>query len=393
MSPGRAAAAVGMLAGVAVLAAGVGGCRLVSAPQRPGIPVRPPARPPAVLVLILAAGSPRARADFRDVVVATARAGERLIVLSAAGGVTLGSFTAPRVPAVTGPARPARPASDATGFQLATYRRALKRADAVLRRDRELVRARQQRDLHNWAERTVREVQAAAARLAGGHRPGSLAADVADAAADIGSLQQAGTGFGERKVIAIIGQADGTAAPHLHVSLNGITVAVADGPGAGDDAAWQADLLQAGASRAVVLTPATGNLLAGAVRAGLDGQAPISFPLTRLSYAAAQYALPAAAVPSLRHLLRLLAVSYPGASATIDGYTDNIAVPGGNLTLSWKRAVAVLNWLVRHGIAADRLQAIGHGSADPLAPNRPGGQPLNRRVVVIITPDSETAAS
>lgn len=98
-------------------------------------------------------------------------------------------------------------------------------------------------------------------------------------------------------------------------------------------------------------------------------------------------------MPSLRHLLRLLAVSYPGASATIDGYTDNIAVPGGNLTLSWKRAVAVLNWLVRHGIAADRLQAIGHGSADPLAPNRPGGQPLNRRVVVIITPDSETAAS
>ena len=76
----------------------------------------------------------------------------------------------------------------------------------------------------------------------------------------------------------------------------------------------------------------------------------------------------------------------PDAAAVISEHTDSIPTPGGNLALSWRRAQAVLAWLVQHGIDATRLQAVGHGAADPVAPNRPGGQPLNRRVVVIITP-------
>jgi flagellar motor protein MotB len=35
---------------------------------------------------------------------------------------------------------------------------------------------------------------------------------------------------------------------------------------------------------------------------------------------------------------------------------------------------------------ADRLQTYGYGDADPVAPNTPAGQPLNRRVDVIIDP-------
>jgi flagellar motor protein MotB len=37
-------------------------------------------------------------------------------------------------------------------------------------------------------------------------------------------------------------------------------------------------------------------------------------------------------------------------------------------------------------VGASRLQAVGFGDTDPVAPNTPDGQPLNRRVVVIIDP-------
>lgn len=43
-------------------------------------------------------------------------------------------------------------------------------------------------------------------------------------------------------------------------------------------------------------------------------------------------------------------------------------------------------WLVAHGVPASRLQAYGYGDAGPVAPNTPAGQPLNRRVDVIIDP-------
>ena len=47
---------------------------------------------------------------------------------------------------------------------------------------------------------------------------------------------------------------------------------------------------------------------------------------------------------------------------------------------------SVQEWLITHGIAASRLQAFGYGETDPLAPNTTSGQPLNRRVVVVIDP-------
>jgi outer membrane protein OmpA-like peptidoglycan-associated protein len=46
----------------------------------------------------------------------------------------------------------------------------------------------------------------------------------------------------------------------------------------------------------------------------------------------------------------------------------------------------VEEWLIAHGVAAARLQAFGYGDTDPVAPNTPDGQPLNRRVVVVIDP-------
>ena len=79
-------------------------------------------------------------------------------------------------------------------------------------------------------------------------------------------------------------------------------------------------------------------------------------------------------------------MTYPHAVASIDGYTDDLPAPGGNLLLSQSRAHAVQQWLIAHGVAASRLQAAGYGDADPVAPNTSAGQPLNRRVVVVIDP-------
>jgi outer membrane protein OmpA-like peptidoglycan-associated protein len=95
---------------------------------------------------------------------------------------------------------------------------------------------------------------------------------------------------------------------------------------------------------------------------------------------------PAGSADGLRRLLQLLTVKYPQATAVIDGYTDDLPVTGGNLELSRLRAEAVRNWLIAQGIAPGRLQTFGYGATDPIAPNTPGGQPLNRRVVAVIDP-------
>jgi OOP family OmpA-OmpF porin len=65
----------------------------------------------------------------------------------------------------------------------------------------------------------------------------------------------------------------------------------------------------------------------------------------------------------------------------VEGHTDDLGNDGYNLDLSKKRAEAVRDWLVKHGIAADRLVAKGYGEAQPLADNRSeDGRRKNRRV-------------
>jgi outer membrane protein OmpA-like peptidoglycan-associated protein len=376
-----------MLAGTALLVLGVSGCRVLPVQRTSASHVTAVSGRPSVLVLILAAMSAQERAELRSAVTATARPGEHLIMISAAGGTALASASAPEPPAMTGPALPAAPPPrDATSFQRASYRKSFGHARTVLAHDRTALQIRQRRELQAWAGRTTTAGLSATGRPS--VRPGDLASAITDAVADIAVLQQTGINFGTRKVIAIAGAAGRGSPPRLHASLEGITVAVADASAGGADAAWQAALLGSGARRALVLTPVTDSRLGIVIGTGLAGRSAIAFRLTQISYRPAQYTLPPSAMPSLRALQRLLTVGYPGATAVINGYTDSITVRGGNLALSWKRAMAVLRWLTSHGISGGRLQAIGHGAADPVAPNRPGGQPLNRRVVVIISPAS-----
>jgi outer membrane protein OmpA-like peptidoglycan-associated protein len=69
----------------------------------------------------------------------------------------------------------------------------------------------------------------------------------------------------------------------------------------------------------------------------------------------------------------------------VEGHTDDSGNPQYNIDLSYRRARAVVEYLKRQGIEADRLEYVGRGSADPLGPNTsPEGRALNRRVEFVL---------
>ena len=125
-------------------------------------------------------------------------------------------------------------------------------------------------------------------------------------------------GYGAPAVIAIIGVDAATAlsAPTAPASLESSTVVVDDFPGSVDEAAaWQASLVQGGAARAVILTPATDNQLAPVVDQGLDGS--VTDTLTSVMFGLGRYQLQEAALPQLRQPLnrRVVVVIDPAVSA------------------------------------------------------------------------------
>jgi outer membrane protein OmpA-like peptidoglycan-associated protein len=67
------------------------------------------------------------------------------------------------------------------------------------------------------------------------------------------------------------------------------------------------------------------------------------------------------------------------------GHTDNVGSFDHNMTLSNRRAAAVVEALTgRHGIVAPRLRAVGVGPAAPVAPNdKEAGRAKNRRVELV----------
>jgi outer membrane protein OmpA-like peptidoglycan-associated protein len=73
-------------------------------------------------------------------------------------------------------------------------------------------------------------------------------------------------------------------------------------------------------------------------------------------------------------------------NATIIGHTDNVGKPEANMNLSQRRAESVRQALIRYGVEANRLEAIGKGDTEARADNSTlEGRMLNRRVEVILT--------
>lgn len=76
----------------------------------------------------------------------------------------------------------------------------------------------------------------------------------------------------------------------------------------------------------------------------------------------------------------------PDTDITIYGHTDNTGSASVNEKLSLKRAKAVADYLIRHGIAKDRIVYEGHSFNEPIASNdTPEGQAQNRRVEIFIS--------
>lgn len=73
-----------------------------------------------------------------------------------------------------------------------------------------------------------------------------------------------------------------------------------------------------------------------------------------------------------------------GARIRIAGHTDNVGNPQRNQALSQSRAEAVRSYLVSHGIDGSRVEAMGYGDTQPVAPNdTEAGRAQNRRIEAI----------
>jgi outer membrane protein OmpA-like peptidoglycan-associated protein/tetratricopeptide (TPR) repeat protein len=80
----------------------------------------------------------------------------------------------------------------------------------------------------------------------------------------------------------------------------------------------------------------------------------------------------------LVHLLK----KFPFMKIEIGGHTDNTGDKAKNKTLSFNRAKAVKDYLVKAGIDATRLAAVGYGDTAPVADNKDeSGRARNRRTV------------
>jgi outer membrane protein OmpA-like peptidoglycan-associated protein len=86
------------------------------------------------------------------------------------------------------------------------------------------------------------------------------------------------------------------------------------------------------------------------------------------------------AVPVLDEAVQLLKED-PAVPVLVQGHTDSVGSDAYNVKLSVRRADAVKEYLVSHGIATSRLRAEGLGESQPVASNDTAeGRQQNRRV-------------
>jgi outer membrane protein OmpA-like peptidoglycan-associated protein len=76
----------------------------------------------------------------------------------------------------------------------------------------------------------------------------------------------------------------------------------------------------------------------------------------------------------------------PERRVQVEGFTDSQGANEYNLELSQSRADAVAMAIIRRGISAERVRALGYGEEFPVASNsNDGSRQLNRRVEVIVS--------
>lgn len=79
-------------------------------------------------------------------------------------------------------------------------------------------------------------------------------------------------------------------------------------------------------------------------------------------------------------------MAYTGTKIQINGFTDNVGSDSSNQVLSEKRANAIMQYLIDHGVPAGRMTSKGYGENPQffVGDNKtPDGKQLNRRVEII----------
>jgi len=94
-----------------------------------------------------------------------------------------------------------------------------------------------------------------------------------------------------------------------------------------------------------------------------------------------RYVLKEESFPELNRMVEMMNESVE-LKISVEGHTDNIGTQQYNITLSERRAEAVVEYLVQKGISRNRLQSKGWGKSKPLVSNDDeiDGRELNRRV-------------
>ena len=95
------------------------------------------------------------------------------------------------------------------------------------------------------------------------------------------------------------------------------------------------------------------------------------------------------ATPALENVA-LVIQSYPQATVSIDGHSDNVGADRYNQALSERRAAAVQAWLVAKKVTAP-ITTRGSGETRPVVPNtnpdgsdNPANRQKNRRVEIVV---------
>jgi outer membrane protein OmpA-like peptidoglycan-associated protein len=85
------------------------------------------------------------------------------------------------------------------------------------------------------------------------------------------------------------------------------------------------------------------------------------------------------AIPILDRVAESM-LAHPEAFFEIAGHTDSVGTFAYNFLLSARRAAAVRDYLIRQGVPAYKMTAVGYGEGFPIAPNATvEGRALNRR--------------
>ena len=104
----------------------------------------------------------------------------------------------------------------------------------------------------------------------------------------------------------------------------------------------------------------------------------------QVQFRTATAVITAVSFPQLNDVANVLK-DRPTIRIRVEGHTDSQGADAANMQMSADRANAVKAYLVRAGIAADRIEAKGYGETMPIASNTtPAGRAENRRIEFVV---------